>query len=115
MKSFFPEQLLEAEALLEKDYDYMHRLMPLSGNRLFDLLEDICDRLEYDGSFLYDENPDKTTILNLTDKIYENIKDQPESSFSLKEFIQTILCDEFLYRRCRYHRKKALFNPPEKD
>ena len=97
------------DTLIEKDYDYMRRMMPDSGRMLFDLMEDLCDRLEYEGSFLYDECPDKATIQNLTDKIFEKISEDQTSALSFKDFIQTILCDEIFYRRCRYHRKKKMF------
>ena len=95
------------DALIEKDYDYMHRMIPETSFRLFDLIEDICDRQEYEGSFLYDECPDKTTILTLTDKIYQDLtsKEAP----SLKDLIRTMLCDEILYRRCRYYHKMKRF------
>ena len=97
------------DALMEKDYDYMRRMMPENGRMLFDLMEDMCDRLEYEGSFLYDECPDKTTILKMTDQIHEKAMNDQTAGLSFKEFIQTILCDEILYRRCRYHRKKKMF------
>ena len=93
--------------LIEKDYDYMHLMLPEISQRLLDLIEDICDRQEYEGSFLYDECPDKTTIFNLTDKVYQDLasKEAP----GLKDLIQTMLCDEILYRRCRYYHKMKRF------
>ena len=105
------------DALIEKDYEYIHGLMPDSFRRLFDLIEDICDRLEYKGSFLFDECPDKTTILNLTDKIYSQIGERdknelaPDSStpVPLKNFIQSLLLNEILFRRCRFYHKTKRF------
>jgi len=95
------------DVLIEKDYDYMHRMIPETALGLSVLIEEICDRLEYEGSFLYDECPDKTTLLELTDKIYETLTSRETPT--LKDFIQTMLCDEILYRRCRYYRKKKMF------
>ena len=88
----------------------MQRIIPAHSRALFDIMEDFCDRLEYEGSFLYDECPDKTTILTLTDKIHEKIMEEESLELSLKDFIRTILCNEIFYRRCRYHRKKKMFN-----
>jgi len=110
MNPFSPERFMIDDSLIEKDYDYMRRIMPEKGRLLFDLMEDLCDRLEYEGSFLYDECPDKTTIQNLADKIYERVLEEQQSDLTLKDFLETILCDEILYRRCRYHRKKKMFD-----
>ncbi len=107
MNPFNPERFMIDDTLIEKDYDYMHRMIPDTARSLFELIEDMCDRLEYEGSFLYDEYPDKTTLYDLTEKIHDNLisRDTP----TLKDFIRTMLCDEILYRRYRYYRKKKLF------
>ena len=111
MNPLIPERFIADENLIEKDYDYLHCLIPAISQSLFDSIEDICDRLEYEGSFLYDECPDKTTILNLTDKIHEEIhaKLSVSETPTLKDLIQTMLCDEILYRRCRYYHKIKKF------
>lgn len=105
------------EAIIEKDYDYIRRSMPDSFYKIFELIEDICDRLEYHGSFLFDECPDKTTILNLTDKIYSHLDDNDKKTIIadssnpllLKNFIQSLLLNEILLRRCRYYYKMKCF------
>ncbi len=107
MNSLNPELFMLDENFLEKDYDCMRSLSAKPAIQLAGLIEDICDRLEYEGSFLFDETPDQTTILKMTDKIFDasSSKDAP----SLKDLIQTMLCSEILYRRCRYYRKKKMF------
>lgn len=107
MNSLNPERFMVDDALIEKDYDYMRRMTPNSARKLAEMIEDSCDRLEYEGSFLYDECPDKTTLLDMTDRIYNNLASREAPT--LKDFIQTMLCDEILYRRCRYYRKKKMF------
>lgn len=105
------------ESIIEKDYDYMRRLMPDNFYKLFDLIEDICDRLEYNGSFLFDECPDKTTIQNITDKIYNQLVDNDRNTiFSdstnmllLKNIIQSLLLNEILLRRWRYYHRIKRF------
>ena len=102
-----PERFMVDESLIDKDYTYMKQMSAEPAKRLSDLIEDICDRLEYEGSFMYDECPDKTTLLKLTDSIAEKMGGM--DSVSIKDFIQSMLCDEILYRRCRYYRKKKMF------
>lgn len=107
MNPLSPERFMIDDTLMEKDYDYMHRIMPAAAFPLLELLEDVCDRLEYEGSFLYDECPDKTTLLKLTDHIFEKLSTGEKPDF--KDFIHALLCDEILYRRLRYYRKKKMF------
>ena len=112
-----PERFMVDDTVIEKDYDYLRRLMPDSSRKLCDLIEDVCDRLEYKGSFLFDECPDKITILNLTDKIHSQMSDidqteltpDPSNPLPLKNFIQSLLLNEILYRRCRYYHKMKRF------
>lgn len=102
-----PERFMVDESLIENDYSYLKQMCPSPAGKLADLIEDACDRLEYEGSFLYDEYPDKTTLLKITDSIAEKAKNM--ESITIKDFIQTLLCDEILYRRQRYYRKKKMF------
>lgn len=125
-----PERFMVDESVIDRDYTYMKQMSPMPAKRLSRLIEDMCDRLEYEGSFMYDECPDKTTLLKMTDRIAEKMKANAASvmgddiagsmnfsmggmhdmdSVSMKDFIQAMLCDEILYRRCRYYRKKKMF------
>ena len=118
MNPLNPERFMIDESIIEKDYDYMRRLMPASFYNLFELIEDICDRLEYKDSFLFDEYPDKTIIQNLTDKIYSQLEDTDRKTLIsdssnpllLKNFIQSFLLNEILLRRCRYYHKMKRFH-----
>lgn len=103
-----PERFMVDESLIDKDYSYMKKVCPSLAGQVSDWIEDECDRLEYEGSFLYDQYPDKTTILKMTDRIASKL---PSGiTVTPKELIQALLCDEIFYRRCRYYRKKKLFS-----
>ena len=107
MNPLTPERFMVDDGLIEKDYDYMHLMIPNIAFSIIEHIEELCDRLEYEGSFLYDEYPDKTTLLNLTDKVLDKVS--ASELPTLKDLIQTMLCDEFLFRRCRYYHKKKRF------
>ena len=102
-----PERFMVDESIIDRDYCYMKRVAPPVANQLSDWIEDECDRLEYEGSFLYDQYPDKTTLLKIVDRIADNLPS--EITISPKDLVQALLCDEILYRRCRYYRKKKQF------
>jgi hypothetical protein len=99
-----PERFMIDESAIDRDYSYMKTICPAVVRQISDWIEDTCDRLEYDGSFLYDERPDKTTILKMADRIAEQLPS--ETTLTLKDFIQALLCDEIFYRRTRHMRKK---------
>jgi hypothetical protein len=99
-----PERFMIDESAIDRDYSYMKTICPSVVSQISDWIEDACDRLEYDGSFLYDEYPDKTTILKMSDRITEQFP--ADTTIPLRDFIQALLCDEIFYRRARHMRKK---------
>lgn len=102
-----PERFMVDDERMEQDYERIRGMAPASARTIGEQIEDICDRMEYEGSFLFDESPDQETLYSFTDKIYENLQDMENPS--LKDYIQALLLDEILYRRCRYYRKKKMF------
>jgi hypothetical protein len=58
----------------DKDWDYMKQMYPVMAKRLQREVEDECDRLEYDGSCMFDEYPDRVYLGRIADKIYNRVK-----------------------------------------
>lgn len=102
-----PEHFMVDESVIDRDYTYFRQLAPEPAKILADALEDTCDRLEYEGSFLYDEYPDQTTLDKITDQIAAEFSDL--SAVEQKDFIKVLLCNEMFCRRQRYYRKKKMF------
>ena len=96
-----------------RDYDYMKSIYPDTAKRVLPYMEEECDRMEYDGSMMYDEYPDKYMIYHLSCKIRESM--EPEISTQairedfLDELIQVMLCQEISRRRCRRYRCRRYF------
>lgn len=74
---------------LDHDVSMMKEMYPLLVRQILLEIEKECDKLEYEGSFMFDEIPDKTLILMLSNKIYnrvapafsnESIQDEMESA-----------------------------------
>lgn len=57
----------------ERDFDYMKQLYPRSSMKIQELIEDTCDRLEYEGSIMFDEYPDRLQISLLAGNIYSQL------------------------------------------
>ena len=105
-----PEKFMVDESRIDKDYTYLKSICASSARSLSEMIEDLCDRLEYEGSFLYDETPDKTTIFKLTDEIDSRMNTGSDTfQIEKKDLILTLLLDEILFRRLRYYRKQKMF------
>ena len=57
----------------QKDVEYMKQLLPNILKNIQMEIEDECDKLEYSGSVMFDEYPDKTHIGMIVDNILERL------------------------------------------
>ncbi|PKM49380.1 MAG: hypothetical protein CVV02_16455 [Firmicutes bacterium HGW-Firmicutes-7] len=54
----------------QADVQYMKSLYPDMCKRIQVLVDEECDKLEYDDSIMYDEYPDKEAIISIVGRIY---------------------------------------------
>ncbi len=99
---------------LEEDYSYLKYLYPDICNLINELVDEECDQLEYEGSFIFDAFPDKISLQQLARKILRkcNKKDPatfPMDNTHIRELVEIILCHEILFRRNRYRNRKRLY------
>lgn len=110
----------------ERDLIKLQSMFPQSAQLIQPLVEDVCDRMEYDGSLMFDEYPDKLQMERMIENIYQQVQNSPvdEHMFSeedisaaqcrncngnrfgdgLQDLISVMLFGEMHRRRCR-HRK----------
>lgn len=98
----FPLELTQLE---EVDYPADNKyLYPAEVSELQKEIEEACDKMEYDGSVMYDEFPDKITIEAMSKNICNRTecRYQEEIGNRWKQaLIQMLLCNEMSYRRQR--------------
>ena len=105
--------MYEGERMQEEKFKLMKSYYPQTVQRIQERVEEDCDLLDYEGSRLYDEYPDKYMLYHLSSRIKESI--QPEISSEavresfLDELIQVMLYQEISRRRCRRHRCRRYF------
>ena len=58
----------------EKDYDYIRQLFPVTAKKILATISDECDKLEYEGSCMFDEYPDRIYLGRIIDSIYDRTK-----------------------------------------
>lgn len=110
---------------LEEDNAYLQYLYPQTTRQILALIEEACDRLEYAGSFMFDQYPDKTTLRLMAGQIFHDFlktnpdaykKDFPQGETSsdethdiLRDMIEILLFHEIMYRRNRYRNHRRLY------
>lgn len=73
-----PEAKAEEAARLELDFDKIKQCYPSQVTQIRYMVEDTCDRLEYEGSPMFAELPDGATIQRLAQEIYQAVSGDNE-------------------------------------
>ena len=87
------------------DVAYLKTMYPQSVTALYERIADASDRLEYEGSFMFDEYPDHELVLKF---IQDIIAEFPQPSPSpdcpstyFHELVAVMVITEFIHRRLR--------------
>ncbi len=103
-----PELQLIDERELEADREYLMQMYPARARLIMVMVEDACDRLEYEGSPMFAVYPDRETVLDISRRIYDKVK-YNDTDNNLRYMIDVMLCNEFFFRRSRYKRRRKIF------
>ena len=122
--SYPMQNLYLTEMEYEKDMDRMKELYPKEVGRIVECVEDECDRMEYEGSLMFDEYPDKVMFERIKNRIYDKVQEKypveeeddrdqamvmqqevrrryPPRKNWLGDMIEVLLYQEMYRRRCR--------------
>lgn len=99
---------------MEDDYSYLQYLYPQISRKIHDFVEEQCDRMEYEGSLMFDDYPDKTSLQLLASVIQHDVQKKYPDAYEkapelLRDMIEVILFHEIMYRRSRYRSRKRLY------
>lgn len=105
--------LYEGERTLEKEYDKMKSYYPEMAGRIQDEVEMECELLDYEGSRIYDEYPDRLMLKEMVQRIRERVSPEVQVTgrhpTHLDDLIEVILYQEITRRRCRRHRCRRYY------
>jgi hypothetical protein len=103
----------------------MKQLYPDTARRLQSEIDDECDQLEYDGSAMFDEYPDRVFIDRIVDRIYDKMRDDNEDPqvemqnmygrsnrrrrSNFRDLINLLLLGEIFNRRRRFRSRRYWF------
>lgn len=125
--SYPMQNLYLTEMEYEKDMERMKELYPKDVGQILEFVEDECDKMEYEGSLMFDEYPDRLMIETIVDRIYQQVQGNgpdleteqyrderrpghrpppppPGRGDHLRDLIGVILNNEMYRRRCRHRR-----------
>lgn len=100
MPLFYQEQ-----DTVTRDLEYLQEMYPAEAKKYQKVIAGILDRLDYEGSMIYDEYPDKWQIYRLTQVVVDKLKqsgDVGQTELDLEritEFVQVLLCCEIYKKR----------------
>ncbi len=107
------------------DFEYMKSMYPDAAKKLLPYIEDECDRMEFEGSMIYDEYPDRLQLRLIGSRLLDKAKkdhafaglDQGSAEKKdrdgnwLWDLIQVMLYQEVYKRRCDYRKCRRKYYP----
>lgn len=57
----------------ERDMERMKRMYPQEVRAIQECVEDECDKMEYEGSMMFDEHPDRLTLRQICSRICQKV------------------------------------------
>ena len=102
--SYPMQNLYLTEMEYEKDMERMKELYPKEVTRILEAVEEECDKMEYEGSLMFDEYPDRFMTERIVEHIYEEISSGEKDKELICSLIGVILSNEMYRRRCRHRR-----------
>lgn len=112
----YPGYAYNDETSAIKDLEYLQQTYPSEVRKYMAKITQILDKLDYNGSFMYDEYPDRSSLWRLSDSVVRILKDEeekeeakmsPEEWKKVESIVQILLCNE-IYKR-RHGRKRMGF------
>lgn len=94
----------QQEDSVTRDLEYLQQMYPVQAKKYQKIIAESLDHIDYEGSMIYDEYPDKWQIYRLTQMIVDKIKKSEDElsdadSERLTEFIQVLLSYEIYKKR----------------
>ena len=112
----------EQEKEQEQDREVMKSYYSRRALAIQEKVERECDRMEYDGSMMFDEYPDKFMMAHLCGKIEKELLEEElagaeeememqnrRGGNELHDLIGVLLFNEMYRRRCRHRRCRRYF------
>ena len=115
LKEYFPfyttyanPLLYEGERMQDKEFNLMKSYYPGTVQHIQEKIEEECDLMDYEGSRLYDEYPDRFMLYHICSQVKEEMSSdtiaQEMPGGFLDDLIEVLVYQEISRRRCRRRR-----------
>ena len=90
-----------------RDMIYMRKMYPETMMEIQQIVDDECDMMEYDGSLMFDEYPDRIMLdrfrVKVCDRVHGECKcvEKCKDKDMVNDAVSVMLCNEMCRRRCR--------------
>lgn len=111
--------LFDQEKEQDRDLQVMKSFYSARAARIQELAEQECDRMEYDGSMMFDDYPDHLMMRKICRRIREELSEDAgemeamhrnsREDSGLDDLIGVMLYNEMYRRRCRHRRCRRFF------
>lgn len=95
----------QQEDSVTRDLEYLQQMYPAEAKKYQKIIAETLDTIDYEGSMIYDEYPDKWQIYRLTQHIVDKIKKNDEEQRTdgdwerVTGFVQVLLSYEIYKKR----------------
>ena len=130
----YPDLLFREEDAAARDLEYLIQMYPKQAGKYREKISRMLDHVDYRGSMIYDEYPDRLALFRLADSIHERIRQEEapdrvkteeepggaaseengEKDLDRKTLIQILLYYE-IFRRRRKSGKMPVVYPDKND
>lgn len=104
----------QEEDTVTRDLEYLQQMYPADAKKYQKIISEILNRLDYEGSMIYDEYPDRWQMYKLSQDILDRIRREDEAENPEKEIpkekwewvsdlVQILLFYEIYKRRHNNH------------
>lgn len=98
------QNIYSSELEYERDLDRVKELYPKEVFAIMKCVESRCDELEFVGSRLFDEEPDRFMMQLEAMGVYNKVRQDNEDPGWLKSLVEVIFANEIYRRRCKNRR-----------
>lgn len=83
----------QEEDTVTRDLEYLQQMYPLEAKKYQKVIVDTLDKLDYEGSMIYDEYPDRWQIYRLTQVIVDKIRKMENEAVMPPQAVQEMSDD----------------------
>lgn len=95
----------EEERRRAREAEYLKSMYPADARKIQKIVEDAMQILDYEGSMIYDEYPDRIMLRRLMAIIYDQIKDD-EILKDKKDIVDILVIEDIMGRRLKNQQQK---------